>query len=52
MTVKVGKDRPKRSISSAKRRRGQEESSIIQCDVPRSSVDKDMHCERTEQNGS
>ena len=27
-------------------------SSIIQSDVSGSSVDKDMHCERTGQNGS
>ena len=50
MTVKVRRDRPRRSISSAKRRRGQEVSSIIKGDVPKSSVDKDMHCERTRQN--
>ena len=52
MTIKAGRGRPKRSISSAKRRRGQKESSIIQSDVSGNSVDKDMCCERTEQDGS
>ena len=47
MTVKTGIGRPKRSISSAKRRRGQKVHSVVQNDVPRSSIDKDMHCERT-----
>ena len=47
MIVKAVKGRPNRSISSAKRRRGQKVSSIIQSDVPGSFVDKNMHCERT-----
>ena len=47
MTIKVGRGKPRRSITSAKQRRGQKVSSIIQNDIPRSSVDKDMHCERT-----
>ena len=52
MIVKVGKGKPRRSISSAKQRRGQKVSSIIQSDFPGSSVNKDMHCEYTGQNGS
>jgi len=52
MTVKVGRDKTRKSISSAKQRRGQKVSSIIQSDIPESSVDKDMHCERTGQSGS
>ena len=52
MTVKDGRGKPRRSISLAKQRRGQEESSIIQSDVPRSFVNKDMYCERTRQDGS
>ena len=52
MTAKVGRDRPRRSISSAKQRMGQKVSSIIQSGVLGSSVDKDMHCEHTKQNGS
>ena len=35
MTVKVGRGRQMRSISSAKRRRGQKESSIIQSEIPK-----------------
>ena len=31
---------------------GQKMCSIVQSDVPRNSVDKDMHCECTGQNGS
>ena len=41
-----------RSISSAKRKMGQKVISIIQSDVLGNSVSKDMHCERTRQNGS
>ena len=52
MTVKARRGRSRMSISSAKQRKGSEVSSIIQSDFPRSSVDKDMHCERTGQNGS
>ena len=47
MTVKVGRGKPRRSISSAKQRRGQKKSSIILRDIPGVSVDKDMHCEHT-----
>ena len=52
MVVKVGRGRLRRRISSAKRRRGQKMSSIIQSDIPGNFVDKDMHCECTGQNGS
>ena len=52
MTVKAGKGRSRRSISSVKRKRGQNESSIIQSDVPGSSINKDMYCECTGQDGS
>ena len=31
---------------------GQKVCNIIQSDIPRNSVNKDMHCERTGQNGS
>ena len=49
MIVKVGEDRPRRSISSAKRRRSQKVCSVIQSDVSGSSVDKDIHSEHTGQ---
>ena len=52
MTTKAGKGKSRKSISSAKQIRGQKVSSIIQSDVPGSFVDKNMHCERTGQNGS
>ena len=52
MTEKAGRGKPRRSISSAKRRRGQKVSFIIQSEILGSSVDKNMHCERTGQNGS
>ena len=52
MIVKTGRGGPRRSISSAKQRGSQKVSSIIQSDVPRSSVDKDMYYERTGQNES
>ena len=42
MTVKVGRDKTRKSISSAKQGRGQKVSSIIQSDIPGSSVDKDI----------
>ena len=49
MTVKAGRGKPRRSISSAKRRRGQKVYSVVRNDIPRSSIDKDMHCEHTRQ---
>ena len=52
MTVKAGRGMPRRSISLAQRIKGQKVSSIIQSDVLGNSVDKDMHCEHTGQNGS
>ena len=51
MAVKARRSRPRRSISLAKQGRGQKVSSIIQNDISGNSVDKDMHCERTGQNG-
>ena len=51
MIVKVGEDRPRRSISSTKRRRSQKVCSVIQSDVLGSSVDKDMYSEH-KTNGS
>ena len=52
MTVKAGRGKPRRSISSAKRRRGQKVCSVVENDVLRNSIDKDMHCERTGQMGA
>ena len=52
MTVKVGRSRSRRSISSAKRRRGQKVCSVVENDILRNSIDKDMHCERTGQMGA
>ena len=39
-------------IYSAKQRRGQKVGYIVQSDVPGSSVNKDMHHERTRKNES
>ena len=47
-----GGGRPRRSIFSNKRRRGQKVCSIIQSDVPGSFVDKDMYCEHIGQIGA
>ena len=52
MTVKVGRGRSRRSISSAKRRRGQKVCSVVENDILRNSIDKDMHCERIGQMGA
>ena len=52
MAIKAGRGKPRRSITLAKQRRGQKVSTIIQNDIPGSSVDKSMHCEGTGQNGS
>ena len=52
MAVKSERGRSRRSIFSVKQRRGQKMSSIIQSDVLGSSVDEDMHSERTGQNES
>jgi len=49
MTIKTRRGKPRRSISSTKRRRGQKVRSVIQNYVPISSIDKDMHCECTGQ---
>ena len=52
MTVKVGRGRPRRSISSAKRRRGQKVCSVVENDVLRNFINKDMHCKCTGQMGA
>ena len=52
MAIKAGRGKPRRSITLAKQRRGQKVSSIIQNDIPGSSVDKNMYCERTRRRGS
>ena len=51
MTVKARRGRPRRSIPSAKRRRGQKIYSVVQNDVLGNSIDKDMRCKRTRQMG-
>ena len=51
MAVKIGRGRPRRSFSLAKRKKGQKVCSVIQDDAPGSSIDKDMHCKRTGQMG-
>ena len=52
MTVKGGEGGPMRNIPSAKRSIDQNVCPIIQDDVPGSSIDKDMHYERTGQVGA
>ena len=52
MTIKARRGRAKRSIPSAKRRRGQKICSIVQNDVLGNSIDKDMRCKRTGQMGA
>ena len=52
MTVKTRRGRLRRSISSAKRRKGQKVRFVVQNDVPRSYIDNDMHCERIGQMGA
>ena len=47
MTVKAGGGGLRRNITSAKRSKYQNMCPIIQCDVPRSAIDKDMHYECT-----
>ena len=49
MNEKAGESRPRRSISSAKRSRGQKVCYVIQSDILRNSIDKDMHYKRTGQ---
>ena len=49
MSVEVGRGRVYFQLN---KERGQKVSFIIQSDVPRSSVDRDMHCECIGQNGS
>ena len=47
MNEKAEEGRPRRSIFSAKRSRGQKVCFIIQSDIPGNSIDKDMHYECT-----
>ena len=47
MAVKAKGGGLRRNIPSAKRREGQNVCSIIQGDILRSSIDKDMHYEHT-----
>ena len=47
MTVKAGGGELRRNIPSAKRSEDQNMYPIIQGDVPGSSIDNDMHYERT-----
>ena len=47
MTVMAGRGCPRRNISSAKCNEDQDVPPVIHGDVPGSSIDKDMHYERT-----
>ena len=47
MTVEVGKGCPRGNIPSAKRNEDQDVPPVIQVDIPRVSIDKDMHYECT-----
>ena len=48
MTVKARRGGPRRNIPSTRRNGDRNVCPIIQGDVPRGSIDKDMHYERTE----
>jgi len=52
MNKKVGEDRSRRSISSAKWSRDQKVFSVIQSDILENSINKDMHYKRTGQIGA
>ena len=52
MTVKVGRDGPRRNIPLAKRNEDQNMCSIIQGDVLGSSIDKGMYYERIGEMGA
>jgi len=52
MNEKGGKGSSRRSISSAKRSRGQKVCFVIQSNILGNSIDKDMHHERTKQMGA
>ena len=52
MNEKAREGRPMRSISSAKRSRGQKVCFVIQSDISGNSIDKAMHYERTRQMGA
>ena len=47
MIVKAGGGGPRKNISSTKRSEDQNVYPIIQGDIPRGSIDKDMHYECT-----
>ena len=51
MNEKVEEGRPRRSIFSAKRSRGQKVCLIIQSDIPGNSINKNMHYECAGQMG-
>ena len=51
MTVMAGRGCPRRNISSTKRNEDQDVPPVIHGDVPRGSIDKDMHYERTRRMG-
>ena len=51
MSENVGKGKPRRNISLAKRSRGQKVCPVIQGNIPRNSIDKDIRYERTRQMG-
>ena len=47
MTIEVGRDCPRRNIPSAECDEDQDVPPVIQGDIPRGSINKDMHHERT-----
>ena len=51
MTVMAGRGCPRRNISSTKCNEDQDVPPVIHGDVPRGSIDKDMHYERTRRMG-
>ena len=51
MNEKAREGKPRRNISLAKRSRGQKVCLVIQGNIPRNSIDKDIRYERTRQMG-
>ena len=51
MSENAREGKPRRSITSAKRSRGQKECPVIQGDIRGNSIDKDIRYERTGQLG-
>ena len=51
MSENVGEGKTRRNISLAKRSRGQKVCLVIQGNIPRNSIDKDIRYERTRQLG-